>query len=151
MPPVAGHEAGEEPAILAVMDRYLQALSTNDIATMASLQTSDGTTYQAVPARGGGVRVVSRPNSFWVEPANAGGKVRERYWSPTVFVRGSIAIVWAPYEFWADGKTSHCGVDVFNFVKAEEGWRIASSMWTVEPDGCASLRPANPASLRPAN
>jgi hypothetical protein len=34
------------------------------------------------------------------------GNYRERYWDPIVHVRGRIAIVWAPYEFWLDGKTS---------------------------------------------
>jgi hypothetical protein len=42
---------------------------------------------------------------------------RGRYWSPTVLIRGSLAAVWAPYEFWIDGRTSHCGVDVFDCVK----------------------------------
>lgn len=146
----AGHQPGEETAVLVVMDRYLQALSANDLTVMANLQTSDGMTYVAAPSRDGRVEIAGRPNAFWVDPANtAGGAVRERYWSPMVLVRGPIAVVWAPYEFWAEGKTSHCGVDVFNFVKKDGRWLIASSMWTVEPDACAGLRPTDAASLRP--
>ncbi len=38
---------------------------------------------------------------------------RERYWSPTVLIRGPMALVWAPYEFQIDGKISHCGIDAF--------------------------------------
>ena len=37
---------------------------------------------------------------------------------PVVHVRGSLAVVWTPYEFWRDGKTSHCGVDVFETDEA---------------------------------
>jgi|APFre7841882724_1041349.scaffolds.fasta_scaffold63712_2 hypothetical protein len=56
--------------------------------------------------------IVGRPNSYWVDPARAEGPaLRERYWSPTVLVRGPIAVVWAPYEFWEDGMTSHCDVE----------------------------------------
>jgi hypothetical protein len=87
-----------------------------------------------------------------VDPARAEGPaLRERYWSPTVLVRGPIAVVWAPYEFWQDGKTSHCGVDVFDLVKIDGEWRVSNSMWTVEPDACNELRPADASKLRPAD
>jgi Putative lumazine-binding len=146
----AGHQRGEEGAVLAVMDDYLRALSANDLARMAHLQTPDGMTYVARPSQADTVDIIAQPNAFWVDPARKNDStVRERYWSPTVLVRGPIAIVWAPYEFWADGKTSHCGVDVFDFVKMHGQWRLANAMWTVEPDGCQGLRPADAAALRP--
>jgi len=148
----AGHSGGEESAVLAAMDRYLTAISANDLNAMASLQTPDGMTYRAHTAKDGSMEVVGRPNSYWVDPArNDDRAYRERYWAPTVLVRGSIAIVWAPYEFWIDGKTSHCGVDVFNFVKIGPEWRVANAMWTVEPDACPDLRPSDAASIRPAD
>ena len=75
---------------------------------------------------------------------------RERYWDPVVHVRGGIAVVWTPDQFWVDGKTSHCGIDVFDMMKEKGVWRIANAMWTVEPDACPALRPADPARIRPA-
>ena len=66
------------------------------------------------------MEIRGRSNADWVSPTRADGPpLRERYWSPTVLIRESIAVVWAPYEFWQDGKTSHCGVDVFDLVKLE--------------------------------
>jgi hypothetical protein len=59
------------------------------------------------------------------------------------------AVVWAPYEFWRNGKTSHCGIDTFDMVKIDGQWRVANSMWTVEPDACPELRPADPSAIRP--
>jgi hypothetical protein len=141
--PVAGHQAGEEAAILAVVDGYLAAISAQDHAAMAALQMPDGMTYRARPAESGGIEVVGRPNAYWVDPARKDARVlRERYWSPTVLIRGSIALVWTPYEFQVDGRTTHCGVDTFDFVKVDGRWRVANMMWTVEPDACAELRPA---------
>ena len=91
----------DEAAVLAAMDRYLAAISARDLDTMASMQTPDGTNYRARALPGGGMEVLGRPNSYWVDPARKDGHAhRERYWSPTVLVRGSIAMVWAPYEFW---------------------------------------------------
>jgi hypothetical protein len=40
--------------------------------------------------------------------------------------------------------------DVFEMVKEDSGWRIGNTMWTVEPDACPSLRPADPSRIRPA-
>jgi hypothetical protein len=148
----AGHQAGEEAAVLAAFDRYLTAISAKDLAAMAAMQMPDGMTYQARATKDAGMRIQSRPNAFWVDSTRAGGPpMRERYWSPTVLVRGSIAVVWAPYEFWVDGRTSHCGVDVFDFVRVDGAWRVSNAMWTAEPDACDELRPADRGALRPAD
>ena len=149
--PKAGNAGGEETAVLAAMDRYLTAVSARDLDAMASLQTPDGMTYRARAVTDGGMEVVGRSNAYWVDPARKDGRAhRERYWAPTVLVRGSIAVVWAPYEYWIDGKTSHCGIDAFSFVKTGTEWRVANAMWTVEPDACPNLRPSDAASIRPA-
>jgi hypothetical protein len=150
-PAPAGAQPGEEAAVLAVVDKYLAAISSRDIHAMAALQTPDGVTYRARAAGAGAWDVVAHPNSYWVDPSRVDSHAhRERYWSPTVLVRGGIAVVWAPYEFWIDGKTSHCGIDVFDFVKIEGAWRVSNAMWTVEPGACEELRPADVSSLRPA-
>jgi len=146
----AGHQSDEKAAVLQAMDRYMIAISANDLQAMATMQTPEGMTYRARATEGGNMDVVAHPNSYWVDPSqNDGRNVRERYWSPTVPIRGGIAVVWAPYEFWIDGKTSHCGVDVFDFVKIDGVWRVSNSMWTVEPNACTELRPADVSELRP--
>jgi hypothetical protein len=147
-----GHQPGEEAAVLEVLDRYVTAISETDLDAQAAMQTPEGMTYQWRPAEGGGMEIVARPNSYWTDPSQDDGRAyRERYWSPTVMIRGGIAVVWAPYEFWVDGETSHCGVDVFDFVKIDGEWLVSNSMWTVEPEACAELRPLETSNLRPEN
>ena len=152
-PPVpAGHQPAEETAVLEAMDRYMTAISANDLRAMAAMQTPEGMTYRARATEDGDMEIVAHPNSYWIDPSqDDGSSYRERYWSPTVLIRGGIAVVWAPYEFWTDGKTSHCGVDVFDFVKIGGVWRVSNSMWTVEANACAELRPADALQLRPGN
>lgn len=142
----------EQAAILAVIDTFMHAVSNNDDALMASIRRAGTTTTVERPAEAGGMMIVRREFT----PAEAGssaprtGTVRERYWDPVVHVRGSIAVVWTPYEFWRDGRTSHCGVDVFELVREQGTWRIGHVMYTVEPDACPALRPADPSRVRPA-
>ena len=150
--PTAGHQTGEEEAILAVMDAFMYAISANDLAAMDERQTAEGMTYRLTARDDGSWDVVARPNSYWVAPERADDSTyRERYWSPTVLIRGAMALVWAPYEFQTDGKTSHCGVDVFSFAKIDGVWKITNSMWTVEPNACDELRPEDRGAIRPAD
>jgi hypothetical protein len=145
-----GHQPGEEAAVLEATDRYFKAISEKDTAAQAAMQTSDGMTYQWRPASDGGMRITSRPISYWIDPSRDDGRaIRERYWSPSVMIRGGIAVVWAPYELWIDGKTNHCGIDVLDFVKVDGKWLVANMMWTVEPGACTELRPVVSSTLRP--
>lgn len=140
----------EEAAVLAAMDRFVRAISANDVETLVAMKMPDGMTFRARAEGDGAWSVTTRSNASWTDPAKREARaVRERYWSPTVLIRGAIAVVWAPYEFEIEGKTSHCGIDVFDFVKVDGSWRIANSMWTVEPGACAELRPSDPTTIRP--
>jgi hypothetical protein len=148
--PAAGHTAGEEAAVLAVADSFMRALTAGDRAAMAALQLPDAMTHTASVRPGQPVRVQGRPVTAFTDPSRpAGPPMRERYWSPTVLVRHAIALVWAPYEFWVDGVTSHCGVDMFTFAKVDGRWRMANALWTVEPEACVELRPRNAGDIRP--
>jgi hypothetical protein len=146
----AGNQPAEEAAVLAVMDAYMLEISANDLAAMDARQTPEGMTYRHAARADGGWDVVANSNKYWVAPERADGHTyHERYWSPTVMIRGAMAMVWALYEFRTDGVTSHCGIDVFSFSKIDGVWKVSNSMWTVEPDACDELRPADPGAIRP--
>jgi len=146
VPPPQTPAPPEEAAILAVVDRFMDAVSTNDAALMSEIRLEGGFNIVERPGESGGTLVTRRV----FKPGDGRpGAYRERYWDPIVHVRGSLAVVWTPYEFWIDGKTSHCGIDVFDMLKERGVWRIANAMWTVEPAACAALRPADPSRLRP--
>ena len=142
----SGPAGPEQEAILSVVDGFMNAISTNDFALLTSLRLEGGTNTIERPATSGGTLVARRP---FTPDGLKPGAYRERYWDPIVHVRGKLAVVWTPYEFWQGGKSSHCGIDVFELVKEDSGWRIANMMWTVEPDACPALRPSDPGRVRP--
>ena len=139
----------EEAAILAVVDRFMLAISINDAAALAELRIEGGSTIVSRRDPAGSDTPLVTRRVFTPSTGSKPTNNRERYWDPVVHVRGGIAVVWTPYEFWVDGKTSHCGIDVFDMMKEKGVWRIANAMWTVEPDACPALRPADPSKLRP--
>jgi hypothetical protein len=53
-------------------------------------------------------------------------QIEERIHDPLVRIDNDLAVVWAPFEFLVDGKVDHCGTDLFNLVRANGQWLVAS-------------------------
>lgn len=129
----------DDAPILTVMQRFFDALSAQDSATMREIVLPGGmyTSVQVEPD--GSTRLSRIPVDGSFNTAIDPG-LHERIWAPVVSRRGPIATVSAPYEFQRDGKTTHCGVDVFSLAKDGDAWKIASLMWTREPAACTELK-----------
>lgn len=129
----------DETAIVAQIERFFGAMRAQDPATIKAILLDD-TTFTAQRVRPDGVKLSRIPGQGFADGVATQKGLDERMWDPLVMRRGPIAMVWAPYEFRLEGKTTHCGVDVFDMVKIEGTWRIAHLMWTAEPDACAELK-----------
>lgn len=64
-------------------------------------------------------------------------KIEERIHHPLVRIDDDLAVVWAPFDFLVDGKVSSCGTDLFNLVRVDGKWVIASVADTGRKD-CAA-------------
>ncbi|TCN55313.1 nuclear transport factor 2 family protein [Flavobacterium circumlabens] len=51
-------------------------------------------------------------------------KFKEKIVSSTIQIDGSMAHVWAPYEFYINDKLSHSGVNTFTLFKEKANWKI---------------------------
>jgi hypothetical protein len=109
-------------AVLAPIDAMFHGMTQRDAAVIKAA---------AIP---GAMLVLMRdgkPEQMTVEAfAERVGKpskthIEERIHDPLVRVDNDLAMVWAPFEFLADGKRDHCGTDLFNLVKTDGEWRIA--------------------------
>jgi len=73
----------------------------------------------------------------YIKGLSSGADVQqERIWDPVIKIHKTIAMVWAPYDIHVNGKFTHCGIDAFSLIKLEEGWKIAGTVFTMEPHGC---------------
>jgi hypothetical protein len=122
----------ERDAVLAVVQAFFDTMAAKDVEGARRVVIPEGR-FHAVGQQDGKPRIRSFTNEEYLKDLSGmKGNVRERMWNPEVRIRGSIASVWTPYDFWRDGKLSHCGVDAFDLVKTPEGWRIAGGVYTVE-------------------
>ncbi|WP_281766028.1 Cif family virulence factor [Neptunitalea lumnitzerae] len=60
----------------------------------------------------------------------------ERILNYDIRVDGDMANAWTPYEFYLNGEFSHCGVNSFQFLKTEEGWKIIYLVDTRRRESC---------------
>ena len=127
-----GQAVSEREAVLHVVQAFFDTMTAKDVNLAREILMPQGR-FHAANLRGDG-----RPDrSFAVEEYLADLQaskqaMRERIWNPEVRIQGRIATVWAPYDFWIDGKFSHCGVDAFDLIKTEKGWKIAGGAYTLE-------------------
>lgn len=127
----------EKAQVIAAADRVLAAINSNDAEALREIAIPEGMNISLRYQPDGSSNLRFRSNGQdAVETAAEKRQFTEKYWNPTVLIHNGIAVFWAPYSFDIDGKRSHCGVDQFDFIKVDGKWKLASSMWTVEPNGC---------------
>ena len=124
--------AGEREAVLKVMQAFFDTMAAKDIDGARKILQPQGR-FHAMRVRDGKPDVRAFSNEEYFADLKASKQaMRERMWNPEVRIHGLIASVWAPYDFWVDGKFSHCGIDAFDLIKTEEGWKIAGGSYTIE-------------------
>ena len=129
----------QEAEVVAVMQRFFDAMAAQDAPALQAAALP-GSVFTAIRLRSDKTQTVSR---LTIEQFIAGLRpgLHERMWSPRVSLRGDlIATLSAPYEFQLDGKTTHCGIDVFDFAQVDGAWKIVGGVWTAEPDACPELK-----------
>ena len=75
---------------------------------------------------------------FFTKP----GAVKEVMYDPKVEVSGDWAMVWGRYVFYVGDKLSHCGINQFNLMRTDAGWKIANGASTIDPNDCSSKEKA---------
>lgn len=113
----------EEQAVLAPIYAMFDGMSKRDAAAIKEPTLPGGTmvlmrdgkpsqmTFEAFAER------VGRPGTTHIE---------ERIHDPLIRIDSDLAMVWASFVFLVDGKIDHCGTDLFNLVRKDGKWFIAS-------------------------
>jgi hypothetical protein len=116
-------DGAEQQAVLAPITQLFDGMAKRDAAMIKK------------PLLSGGTMVLMRegkPSQMTFEDfADRIGKpgtthIQERIHDPLVRIDHDLAVVWAPFEFLVDGKVDHCGTDLFNLVRTDGKWVIAS-------------------------
>jgi len=67
------------------------------------------------------------------------GVADERARVERVLIDGSLALAWTPYQFYAQGSFSHCGVNLIQLVRSSAQWRILAITDTRRKTPCPDI------------
>jgi len=113
----------DEQAVLLPINEMFDGMAKRDAAAIKA------------PTLPGGTMVLMRDGKptqitfeAFAERVGKPGKtqIEERIHDPLVRIDNDLAMVWAPFDFLVDGKVDHCGTDLFNLVRTDGKWLIAS-------------------------
>lgn len=116
-------QSAEEQAVLAPIHAMFDGMSKRDAAAIKA------------PTLPGGTMVLMRDGKpaqmtfeAFAERVGKPGKaqIEERIHDPLIRIDHDLAVVWAPFDFLVDGKVDHCGTDLFNMVRVDGKWLVAS-------------------------
>ncbi len=75
--------------------------------------------------------------SAWAQSVGSSEReLDERLYEMEVRVAENLAMVWTEYSLFVDGTFSHCGVDLIDLIRTDEGWRIVQIADTRKQEGC---------------
>ncbi len=126
MPGFAQAQTDETAAVKAVIERFFDGLEKSDTVLLKSACTDMMVLQSFIKTRTGAYRIVNESfGEFLTIVAQPHKEVfDERISYESIMIEPALASVWTPYEFFIDGKRSHCGTNSFQLVKTAEGWRI---------------------------
>jgi hypothetical protein len=133
---IFGSEPTEEQQVISVVKQFFKVLETRDTDLARTILLQSGSNFSI---REEGNKKILKHTGFG-DVINSLKKNRSKYremiFSPTILIHKDIAILWAKYRFYIDGKFSHCGVDSFSMIKIDNKWKIAGIIYTIEKKGC---------------
>jgi hypothetical protein len=115
-----------EDSVKAVVNQLFSGMKNSDAAMIRSA-FSDSAILQSVGRNKEGKTLVQNENIDEFAKSISTikkGAADEQIVFESIKIDGALATVWAPYKFYFDGKFSHCGVDVFQVVRFNGGWKI---------------------------
>ncbi len=132
----ATDEAQDKEDVIATVQAFFDSMTARDVERMRKLMTPDGIIYGYLE-NDEGLQVI-RPThaDYLANLANGEALLVERFWDPEVMVYGRLATIWTPYELYADGQFTHCGVNNFSMLKMDTGWVITGVVFSIEGE-CA--------------
>lgn len=134
----ASHSQTTEDSIKATVNMLFEGMKNGD-ASMVSSAFSDSAVLQTISRDKEGRTIIRNEqvkNFAEFVGKQKKGSADERISFETIKVDGPLAAVWTPYQFYYEGKFSHCGVNSFQLVRINGQWKIQYLIDTRRRQGC---------------
>ena len=122
-----------EEMVIQTIQKFFDALEAKDTIAAKEVMHPDGQIF-SIRGDSSDLSITRTSHKKYIKSlGQAKDDYLEKMLSPVVHIHGRIAVVWTNYDFYRNGQFSHTGVDAFSLIKTYEGWKIAGTLYTVEP------------------
>jgi hypothetical protein len=126
-------------AVKATVDALLAGVAAHDGAAMLAVVRPEGNATIAAEEPDGTHLIRHLSWDDFVAGAKPGPqKFEPKLQDVTIKIDGDIAMAWAPYIFFVDGKLHHCGVNHFDLVREGGVWKILNVTYSLRTAGCGA-------------
>jgi len=134
---ILGKAQNSEDSVKMIVNQLFKAMKNSD-STLLENCFADSAVLQTIVEKDGKVEIKNEPVSEFASVIKSlpKGAADEQITFDVLKVEGTLAIVWAPYQFYFKGKFSHCGTDSFQLVRINGEWRIQYLIDTRRKAGC---------------
>ena len=122
-----------------IVDIFMNGYKAGDTIKMKSIMHPNMTMQRAyLNDKQENALVYVKPSDLLKYAATTGKEVdwEERLTDYIVNSDGNLAHVWATYEFYKNGKFSHCGANSFTLVYTDESWKILNLIDSIRIASC---------------
>ncbi|MBM3432045.1 MAG: nuclear transport factor 2 family protein [Bacteroidetes bacterium] len=126
LPALELHSQTAEDSVRQVIINFFSAMKSSDTARMRTV-LSPTIHMEATQTRPNATPVLAQVSvtDFLGSVARTpAGALDERIEFEVVKTDGPLAIVWTPYQFYFNGRYSHCGVNSFQLIRQQGKWQI---------------------------
>lgn len=125
-------------SIHAVVNQLFEGMQSSDTAMIASCFSANVVMQTIVKNKEqqNVVKTVAVADFIKSIGALKRGDANEKITILSTINHDGLAIVWASYKFYYKGQFSHCGIDSFQLVRGENGWKIQYLIDTRNKNQC---------------
>lgn len=127
-----------EDSVKAVIESFFAGMNRSDTVAIKAVFAENAVLQTIGRDKTGALKVQDEKLAGFLKSIGAAksGSLDERITFSSVLIDGPMASVWTPYNFYYEGKFSHCGVNSFQMVRWNSGWKIQYVIDTRRRDGC---------------
>ncbi len=142
-----GQAVDDKKAVLGVINELFAQMRAANAAGILATGTAENQLVAVRKLKDGKTRIDVINGETFTKFFTKADAVEEVMYAPNVEISGDWAMVWGRYVFFVGDKLSHCGINQFNMVRTEAGWKIANGASTINPGDCTEKEKAMKSSL----
>lgn len=132
----ANAQTDDKKAVMDVVNKLFAEMRAANAEGILATGTADNQLVTIRKTKDGKSKIDVVSGEAFTKFFTKADMIREVMYDPKIEVVDDWAMVWGRYVFYVNDKISHCGINQFNLVRTDNGWKIANGASTIDQNAC---------------